>query len=146
MASCKRWTKNNRSMWIYNSTTQKSKLSVETNITLYSLGWVWIARLAFGVCVFPLFFFWHAFVSLRLLFIYCSMNSNCKVWLFYFFSQSMHIVYCLWTHKFHFSATFLLKMGLTVLFTYLKIILLQYFSVFSFNFQFLVSSCIQTDP
>ena len=47
---------------------------------------------------------------------------------------SMH---CLQTHKFHFSAIFSLKMGLTVLFTHLKIILLQCFSVFS---------CIQTDP
>ena len=90
---------------------------------------------AFGICVFP--FFWHAFVSLRLLFIYCSMNSNRKVWLFYiFFSQSVHIVHGSWTHKFHFSATFSLKMGHTVLFTHLKIILLQYFSVFNFSFQF----------
>ena len=38
-----------------------------------------------------------------------------------------------WTHKFHFSATFSLKSGPTVLFTYLKIILLQYFLVFSFQ-------------
>ena len=53
-----------------------------------------------------------------------------------FFSQSVHIVHYSWTHKFHFSATFSLKSGPTVLFTYLKIILLQYFSVFSFSFQF----------
>ena len=48
------------------------------------------------------------------------------------------------THKLHFLATFSLKMGLTILFTYLKIILLQYFqfSVFSFN----KISSIQTDP
>ena len=44
-------------------------------------------------------------------------------------------VHCLQTHKFHFSAIFSLKMGLTVLFIHLKIILLQYFSVFSFSFQ-----------
>ena len=36
-------------------------------------------------------------------------------------------------HKPHFSATFSLKMGPTVLFTHLKIILLQCFSVFSFQ-------------
>ena len=36
-------------------------------------------------------------------------------------------------HKFHFSATFSLKMGPTILFTYLKIILLQFFSIFSFQ-------------
>ena len=53
-----------------------------------------------------------------------------------FFSQLVHIVHCSWTHKFHFSVTFSLKMGPTVLFTHLKIILLQYFSVFSFSFQF----------
>ena len=43
------------------------------------------------------------------------------------------------THKHHFSATFSLKMGLTVLFTHLKIILLQCFQFSAFN-------CIQTDP
>ena len=52
-----------------------------------------------------------------------------------FFSQSVHTVHCLWTHKFHFSAIFSLKMDPTVLFTHLKIILLQYFSVSIFNFQ-----------
>ena len=36
-------------------------------------------------------------------------------------------VYCSQTHKFHFSATFSLKMGHTALFTHLKIILLQCF-------------------
>ena len=36
-------------------------------------------------------------------------------------------VHCSWTHKHHFSVTFSLKMGPTVLFTHLKIILLQYF-------------------
>ena len=40
------------------------------------------------------------------------------------------------THKFHFLATFSLKMGPMVLSTHLKIILLQYFSIFSFSFQF----------
>ena len=64
---------------------------------------------------------------------HCSINSSSKLWLFKFFDQSLHIVYCLWTHKFHFSVTFLLQMGPTVLFTHLKIILLQCFSVFSFQ-------------
>ena len=53
-------------------------------------------------------------------------------------------MHCSRTHKFHFSVTFLLKMGLTALFTHLKIILLQ-----CFQFQFSVSvtiSSIQTDP
>ena len=42
-------------------------------------------------------------------------------------------MYCSRTHKFHFLATFSLKMGPTILFTYLKIILLQ-------RFQFSVST------
>ena len=93
----------------------------------FGLGW----RLAFVLLFF--FFFGHAFVWLRLLF---NEQFSHKVWLFYFFNQSVHIVHYLWTHKFHFSVTFLLKIGFTVLFTHLKIILLQYFSVFN---------CIQTD-
>ena len=48
----------------------------------------------------------------------------------------MYTVYCLWIYKFHFSVTFLLKISPTVLFTHLKIILLQYFLVFNFSFQF----------
>ena len=44
-------------------------------------------------------------------------------------------MYYSWTHKFHFLATFSLKMDSTVLFTHLKIILLQYFLVFIFSFQ-----------
>ena len=45
-------------------------------------------------------------------------------------------VHYLRTHKYHFLSTFSLKMSLTILFTHLKFILLQYFSVFSFSFQF----------
>ena len=61
-----------------------------------------------------------------------------------FFSVNSAFVHCSWTHKFHFSQFFLLKMGPTVLFTYLKNISLQ-----CFQFQFSVSakiSSIQTDP
>ena len=61
-------------------------------------------------------------------FLFLSKN----VWLFLW---TVHIVHCLQTHKFHFSITFLLKMGLIVLFTHLKIILLRCFSIFSFSFQ-----------
>ena len=42
-------------------------------------------------------------------------------------SVNSAFVHCSWTHKFHFLATFSLKMGLTTLFVHLKIILLQYF-------------------
>ena len=83
------------------------------------------------------FFFFHAFVRLVATVHALCMNSSHKVQLFLpFFSQLVHTVHCSWTHKFHFSATFSLKMGSTVPFTHLKIILLQCFSVFSFSFQF----------
>ena len=45
-------------------------------------------------------------------------------------------VHCSRIHKYHFLSTFSLKIGPIILFTHLKIILLQCFSVFSFNFQF----------
>ena len=76
-------------------------------------------------CVFVLFFFFFTrFGKTRLLFMYCSMNSNRKCWLFSVNSASVH---CSQTHKFHFLSIFSLKMGPTVLFTHLKIILLQWF-------------------
>ena len=53
-----------------------------------------------------------------------------------YFQSHVGPVHCSQTHKFHFSTTFSLKVGPIVLFTHLKIILLQCFSVFS---------CIQTD-
>ena len=49
-------------------------------------------------------------------------------------------VHCLRTHKFHFSATFSLKMGPTALFTYLK----KYFAIV-FSVSVKISS-IQIDP
>ena len=48
------------------------------------------------------------------------------------------------THKSHLSTTFSLKMNLTVLFTHLKIILLQCFQFSVFNFSKI--SSIQIDP
>ena len=90
------------------------------------------ARFALSILFF--FFFLHAFVRpTRLLF----MNSSCKVWLFPLFQ---HKFYCLWTHKFHFLATFSLNMGPTVLFTHSKL-----FCYNIFQFQFSIFSCIQTD-
>ena len=52
-----------------------------------------------------------------------------------FLSVNSAFVHCSWTHKFHFLTTFSLKIGPTILFTHLKIILLQcfQFSVFSFS-------------
>ena len=74
-------------------------------------------------CIF-FFFFFMRFGKTWLLFMYCLMNSNRKCWLF---CRKQCIMYCSWTHKFYFFATFSLKMGLTVLFTHLKFILLQWF-------------------
>ena len=70
------------------------------------------------------FFFFTRFGKTWLLFMYCSMNSNRKCWLF---CRKQCIVYFLWTHKFYFLVTFSLKMSPTILFTHLKIILLQWF-------------------
>ena len=47
----------------------------------------------------------------------------------------MHLCTIHRSHKLHFSATFLLKIGPTTLFTHLKIIFATVFSVFSFQFQ-----------
>ena len=81
---------------------------------------VFLLRLRFAF----FFFFFTRFDKTWLLFMYCSMNSNRKCWLF---CRKQCIMYCSWTHKFHFLVTFSLKMGPTVLFTHLKIILLQWF-------------------
>ena len=82
-------------------------------------------KFAFVFCL--LFFFSHVCETCG----YCSCTVHEQqpqnLTFLTFFSQSVHTVHCLWTHKFHFSTTFSLKMGLTVLFTHLKIILLQCF-------------------
>ena len=120
---------------------------------IYGLDYYWL-RLRLGpagVSVFAFFlffFFFHAFWDKIYCYGYCSctvheqlsQSLTCQT----IFSQSVHTVHCSRTHKFH--STFSLKMGLTVLFTHLKVILLQYFSIFNFQFQFSVFSCIQTDP
>ena len=62
-----------------------------------------------GVCVFVLRFFFYFLVQPA--FVYFSTVNSASV-------------YYLQTHKFHFLATFSLKMGHTILFTHLKIILL----------------------
>ena len=98
------------------------------------LDWAFSAQSC--VCVFQFFFFSTRFGCCG----YCSCTVQWTVAANFdfsnFFDQSQHIVYCLRTHKFHFSTTFSLKMGPTILFTHLKIISLQCFSVFSFSFQF----------
>ena len=97
----------------------------ERTTSPFGLGWnSWNAHLHFSF-----FFFFHTYQAnfftvyllLQLLFI----NSSSKVWLFPHFLHKFH---CLWTHKFHFSTTFSLKMGPTVLFTHLKTILRTKFS------------------
>ena len=93
------------------------------------------------ICVCIFFFFFHVFWDKFYYYGYClctvheqqPQSLTCQT----IFSQSVHTVHYSRTHKFHFSAIFSLKIGFTVLFTYLKIILRQYFSIFS---------CIQTNP
>ena len=77
---------------------------------------------------------------------FCASKMHVCILAFFFFFELKCLTFFLWTvysvhcsriHKFHFLTNFSLKMGLMVLFTHLKIILLQCFLVFS---------CIQTDP
>ena len=95
------------------------------------MDWAFAAS-AFVIFTFRFFFF---FFSRVLEYCgYCLINSNSKCWLF---AVNSVYIYCSRTHKFYFLSIFSLKMGPTLLFTYLKIILLQcfQFSVFSFQFQ-----------
>ena len=101
---------------------------------------------ALRFCAFPFsflfLFFFHAFSPCkRLLFMYDTWIVAATFDQFSVNSASGH---CSRTHKFHFLLIFSLKIGPTVLFTYLKIILLQcfQFSIFSFS----KISSIQTDP
>ena len=101
---------------------------------------VWV-RLMHLRLRFSILFFFHTFWGKFYCYGYCSytvheqqpQSLTCQT----IFSQSVHTVHCLRTHKFYFSTIFSLKIDPTVLFTYLKTILLQCFSVFN---------CIQTDP
>ena len=101
------------------------------------------AALRFSFYVFSFFFFFFTRFPphKRLLFMYCTWTVAATFDQFYVNSASVH---CSRTHKFHFLSIFSLKMGPTVLFTHLKIFLLQcfQFSVFSFS----KISSIQTHP
>ena len=82
---------------------------------------------AFCVLLFFFFPFLHAFQTLRgqaTTVEYCSVLFGPVFFTFLSISGSVH---CSWTHKFHFLSIFSLKIGPTVLFTHLKIILLQCF-------------------
>ena len=89
-------------------------------------------RFAFSACLF--FFFLRAFQANFLLFShYCGYYLWTVAAIFNFSSWIVHGVRCSRTHKLYFSAIFSLKMGPTIRFTHLKIILLQCFSIFSFQ-------------
>ena len=83
------------------------------------LGW---RLLCFSFCVF--FFFSHVFSPLAATVYVLYMNSSRNFWPVFVNGTSVH---CLRTYKFHFLSIFSLKMGPTTPFTYLKIILLQWF-------------------
>ena len=90
----------------------------------------------FVLCPFGLQLFWRLrFCSAFFSFFFFWFNRNswlCQLW-------TVHLCTIHRSHKLYFSATFLLKMGLTALFTHLKIISLQ-----CFQFQFLVSAKISS--
>ena len=115
----------------------KRSLSVCLNLRLRFEPTFWT-----HVCVLRFFFFFSHVLEKRGYYsctVYWTVTANVD-----FFAVNNASVYCLWTHKFHFSATFLLKIGPIALFTHLKIILLEcfQFSVFSFS----KISFIQTNP
>ena len=104
-------------------------------------------RLASGVLSFAFFlffFFFFPFLGTRLrrqtiivhtLF----MNSSSTIWLFNPFSTHQWVLWTVpGTHKSHFSVIFSLKINFTVLFTHLKIILLQCFQ-FSVSAKYVLS-------
>ena len=90
------------------------------------LGWRLLRCVS--VSTFSPFFFSFFFTCFppykRPLFMYGTWTVAATFDQFYVNSASVH---CSRTHKFHFLSIFLLKMGPTVLFTHLKIILLQWF-------------------
>ena len=99
------------------------------------------------VCIFSLFFFWHATFTWSVYqWIPCTVHEPTTS------LTSKHFMWelaCQWvrctvyrTHKSHFLTTFSLKMGHTALFTHLKKKIATMFSVFNFQ----QNNCIQTDP
>ena len=96
---------------------------------------VWIQRLLhFAFFVFCFLFFVFAAAHVSGVKFHCSWTVAIYIWLFSSFSSHSWVPYTVHeTHKLHFSVTFSLKIGLTTLFTNLKIILLQVFSIFSKN-------------
>ena len=101
-------------------------------IIIYYLMLVWIQcllRCVFSVAFsFFFFFFWHAIKKIvRLLFMHCSWTVAALFDFSTIFSTSVGPMNSAWIQKSHFLAIFSLKMGLTILFTHLKIILLQCF-------------------
>ena len=148
--SSKQWflSLHSKFMWFYCSCAEKKKkLKLKCAKRTIQMG----TKFGFGsgccVCLYHfslfsfLFFVTHAFRRTNG---YCSWTVAIYSWLFSLFYQSCDLWTVHKTHKLHFLVTFLLKMSLTVLFTYLKIILLQYFQFSVFNFSKINS--IQRDP
>ena len=88
----------------------------------FGLGWNSVSAFFFIILFFISRISGQFFFTIHSLLRYCSWIIAAK---FDFFPH--------FQHKFHFSAIFSLKMGSTILFIHLKIILLQYFSVFNFQ-------------
>ena len=109
--------------------------------------WTHVCVLRFCSSFFFFFFLFYFFFS-RVLEKrgYCSYTVHWTVTTNVDFSAvNSASVYCLCSHKFHFSTIFSLKIGLTVLFTHLKIILLQYFQFSVFNFSKISGSQIKSN-
>ena len=115
--NCYKWNRVQRSWIAINEISFKPCLT-------YNIVWVLCLFLkknpAFCLSRFAFFFFFKIFFIQPHHLIKSSVNSA--------------FVHCSWTHKFHFLATFSLKMSHTTLFTHLKIIFVTVFSVSIFSF------------
>ena len=125
-------------IFIFNIVSYGAKAN-NNNVTSVGSGYVWEPRLHLRLCFSFFFFFFFFFMrlwELWLLFMHCAWTVATKFDFSYLF-QSISAHHALFMDpQISFFSNFFIKNGSQVLFTYLKIILLQYFSIFSFSFQF----------
>ena len=112
----------------FSKPNKTQKVIINGKMWDYVPDWIEIIAFVFWSSVFSFFFFFfgfHAFQGvMRLRFMHYSWTVATFV---DFSTVNSAPVHCSRIYKFHFSATFSLKIGPTALFTHLKIILLQCF-------------------
>ena len=98
-------------IFIFNIVSYGAKAN-NNNVTSVGSGYVWEPRLHLRLC-FSFFFSFFSCVCENCDYCSCTVHEQQPQSLTFltFFNQSVHTMHCSWTHKFHFSATFSLKMG-----------------------------------